>query len=80
MPDDALVQELTDVALRLISASIDGIVEGEDVARAIGRDPEDPNAELHHAFREIQRQGRLSVRAWEGGMGLPADIRLPPGR
>jgi hypothetical protein len=77
VPNDELVQALTDAAFRLISASPDGIVEGADVARDIGRDPEDPNAELHHAFWEIDRRGQLVVSAWEGGMGLPTDVRLP---
>jgi hypothetical protein len=80
MPDADLMKSLTDAAYRLISATTSGEVDGVDVAREIGRDPEDPNAELHHAFWNINRRGDLECDGWRGGMGLPYRVRLPPGR
>lgn len=76
MPDDELVREITDVTLRLISASRSGEVDGEEVAREIGRDPED--VDLYDAFREAERRGSFEVASWAGGMGLPEMIRLYP--
>jgi len=80
MPDADLADALTEAAQRLISASPNGDVEGRDVALEIGRDPADPDASLHHAFNEIKRRGTLECFAFEGGMGLPGIVRLPPAR
>jgi hypothetical protein len=78
MPDDELVREITDATLRLISASRSGDVQGEEVARDIGRDPDD--VDLYYAFREAERRGSFEVVGWAGGMGLPLMIRLHPDR
>jgi hypothetical protein len=77
MPDIQLVDELIAAAERLIDESVSGIVDGDDVARAIGRDPGDPRALMHHAFREIERLGVLQLDAWGGGMGLPHGVQRP---
>jgi hypothetical protein len=71
----ALANELAVEAERMLAAAAHNHVDGEDVARAIGRDPED--ADVHHAFREVERQGRLKIEGWRGGMGLPAFVSLP---
>lgn len=76
MPDDELVRAVTDATLRLISASRSGDVEGEEVAREMGRDPDD--VDLYYAFQEAERRGSFEVVSWPGGMGLPAMIRLSP--
>lgn len=75
MPDAELAEALTNAALRLISASQSGDVEGNDVAQEIGRDPDD--IAIYNAFREVERRGDLECLAWEGGMGLPTMVRLP---
>jgi hypothetical protein len=77
MPDAQLVEELIAAAERLIDESVSGIVDGDDVAQAIGRGPRDPRALMHYAFREIERQGVLRLDAWGGGMGLPHGVRRP---
>jgi hypothetical protein len=71
MPDAQLVDELIAAAERLIDESVSGIVDGDDVARAIHRDPSDPRALMHHAFREIERLGVLRLDAWAAAWGFP---------
>ena len=78
MPDAELTKEVTDAALRLISASRSGDVDGEQVAREIGRDPDD--TDVYYALREADRRGDIQCEAWRGGMGLPAFVRLPARR
>jgi hypothetical protein len=78
MPDADFTDEVTQTALRMISAGRDGDVDGEDVARELGRDPDD--LDVYYALREAQRRGDLECDAWRGGMGNPGFVRLPPGR
>jgi hypothetical protein len=75
MPDIALANnQLTVEAERMLSATSETYIDGEDVARAIGRNPAD--AAVRDAFREVERQGRLKIEGWRGGMGLPAFVGL----
>lgn len=75
MPNAALANELAVEAERMLAATAHSYVDGEDLARAIGREPED--VDVYHAFREVERQGRLKIEGWRGGMGLPAFVGLP---
>jgi hypothetical protein len=75
MPDAALADQLTVEAERLLSATSETYIDGNDVAKAIGRDPDD--ADVYDAFREIERRGTLKLEAWGGGMGLPHLVGLP---
>lgn len=75
MPDADLTRQVTDTALRLISASRSGEVDGEDVARELGRGVDD--IDVYYSFREAVRRGDLEVPSWRGGMGLPYMVRLP---
>jgi hypothetical protein len=76
MPDANFTQEVTDAAFRLISASRTGDVEGNDIALEVGRERGD--VDVYYALREAARRGELECQAWEGGMGLPGIVRLPP--
>jgi hypothetical protein len=75
MPDAALANELTAEAERMLNSTSGSHVDAQDVARGIGRDPND--SDVYHAFREIERRGTLKLEAWRGGMGLPAFVGLP---
>jgi hypothetical protein len=75
VPDVALANQLTVEAERLLNAASESYIDGDDVARAIGRDPED--ADVYHAFREVERRGTLKLDGWGGGMGLPHFVGLP---
>jgi hypothetical protein len=78
VPDADFTKEVTDAALKLISASRTGEVEGDEIAREAGRESGD--IDVYYALREADRRGDLECRGWEGGMGLPGIVRLPPGR
>jgi hypothetical protein len=73
--DADLTQEVIQASLRLINASRTSEVDGEDVAREIGREADD--IDVYYAFREADRVGELEIQAWRGGMGLPHCVRLP---
>jgi hypothetical protein len=75
VPDDQLIDQLVEAAKRLIAENDRGIVDGDDVARAIGRDPEADG--LYDAFCVIEQRGVLKLDAWGGGMGLPHGVQLP---
>jgi hypothetical protein len=76
VPDADLMQRLYDAALVLCNASVDGFVDGADIAREAGENPDD--AAVYHAMRELEHRGRLDChRSWRGGMGLPSMVRLP---
>jgi hypothetical protein len=75
VPDDALANALATAAERMLSTISGTSVDAEDVAREIGRDPNDPD--VRNAFREIERRGTLKLEAWRGGMGLPAFVSRP---
>ncbi len=75
VPDAVLANELTVEAERMLSSTSETFVDGDDVTRGIGRDPEDVG--VYHAFREIERRGTLKLEGWRGGMGLPAFVGLP---
>lgn len=75
MPDDALANELAAAAERMLSAIGGTSVDAEDVAREVGRDPDD--SDVRNAFKEIERRGTLKLEAWRGGMGLPAFVSRP---
>lgn len=75
MPNDDLANQITVEAERLLSATSETYIDGEDVAKAIGRDPKD--AELYDAFREIERRGTLKLDSWPGNMELPACVGRP---
>jgi hypothetical protein len=77
VPDADLTEAVTEAALRLISASRTGTIEGVDVARELGRDPDD--VDLYSAFKEAVRRGDLEAY-FPGGMGMPHLVRLPAGR
>lgn len=74
VPDADLVRQVIETSQRLISGSPSGDVEGEDVARELGRDTGDMN--VYWAFQEARRQGTLEMY-FPGGMALPTLIRLP---
>lgn len=73
VPDSALADELTAVAERLLNATEDSFIDGDDVARAIDRDPED--IAVYNAFREIERRGTLTVE-FAGGQRV-SSVGLP---
>lgn len=73
--DADLRDRLLSAARELIAASDDGSVDGEDVARSLHCDVEDPS--VYSAFREIERRGDLRLEGWGGAMGLPYDVRVP---
>jgi hypothetical protein len=75
MPDSALADQLTEVAERLLNATSETYVDGDDVAREAGYDPEDVG--LYEAFREIERRGTLKVDGWRGAVNLPGFVGLP---
>jgi hypothetical protein len=75
MPDEELIEQLVGAARELAAESPSGEVDGEDVAKRIDADPEDPGAKMYHAFKVAERRGRLACRGWRGGMGLPRMIR-----
>lgn len=76
MPDEELIQQLVNAARELAADSPSGEVDGEDIARKIGGDPEDPGAKMYHAFKVAERRGRLACGYWPGGMGLPKMVRI----
>jgi hypothetical protein len=59
----------------MLSATSGTFVDAEDVAREIGRDPQD--SDVRNAFKEIERRGTLKLDNWRGGMGLPAFVSRP---
>jgi hypothetical protein len=59
MPDDALANDLAAAAERMLSATSGTSVDAEDVAREIGRDPND--SDVRNAFKEIERRGTLKL-------------------
>jgi hypothetical protein len=69
------VEVVVDTALKLISGSQTGDVDGDQVAHAVGRDPHD--IDVYYALRTADRRGDIECVAWRGGMGLPAFVRLP---
>ncbi len=69
-----LVCELEEAAKGLLARSDRGAVEGDDVARAIGREPGDPD--VYKAFLEIERRGTFDLASWGGAMNLPHAVRL----
>jgi hypothetical protein len=75
MPDQALIDQLVQAATDMLNATSERFVDGEDVVRAIGRDPAEQA--VYDSLREIDRRRLLTVEAWRGGMGLPAQISLP---
>jgi hypothetical protein len=78
MPDADFAREVMEAACRLISASRTGDVEEVEIAREVGREADD--MDVYYALREADRRGDLDCTAWQGGLGLPAMVRLPPGR
>ncbi len=76
MPDEELIQQLVNATRELAADSPSGEVEGVEVAKKIGIDPEDPGAKLYHAFKVAERRGRLACGYWPGGMGLPVNVRV----
>jgi hypothetical protein len=74
MPDEELIQRVVNAARRLAQGSPSGEISGEEVAQALRIDPGD--SALYDALRVAERRGRLDCEAWEGGMGLPATIRV----
>ncbi len=75
MPDELLIDELVASAYDLIQESDSEIVSGDDVVRALGRDPSDRG--FHDAFRAIRERGLLRVNSWGDGIGLPGSVQLP---
>lgn len=76
MPDEELIERLVKAVRELAPESPSGEVDGEDVAKRIGADAEDPGAKMYQAFKVAERRGRLACRSWPGGMGLPRMIRI----
>jgi hypothetical protein len=74
MTNADMVEALTRAAQRLISASIQADVEGIDVVKEAGYDPNEPG--LYDAFWEIKRRGDLDMH-FPGGTELPYMVRLP---
>jgi hypothetical protein len=75
VPDEILIDELVAAAYDLIQKSDSGIVNGDEVARSIGRDP--AAGGLYDAFRAIEQRGLLQVGSWPDGIGLPGSVQLP---
>lgn len=75
MPDEVLIDELIAAAYDMIQKSDGGIVDGDEVARSIGRDPADGG--LYDAFLAIEQRGPLEIGSWRDGRGLPGSVRLP---
>ncbi len=75
LADHNLVTELEEAAQGLIARTDRGAVEGDDLARAVGREPSDPD--VYNAFLEIERRGTLRLGTWGGAMNLPHAIQLP---
>lgn len=74
MPDEELIQRAVNAARRLAQESPSGETSGKEIADALELDPGD--SALYDALRVAQRRGRLDCESWEGGMGLPATIRV----
>jgi len=70
-----LADELTQAAERLLHDTHAPFVDGDAVARAIGRDPKDPA--VYQAFQTIQARGTLTLKSWGSGHGLPHEVRGP---
>ncbi len=66
---------LVETARHLIAASDNGFVDGDDVAREIGLNPDDPA--VYAVFREIQERDDLKLEGWGGDTGLPHLVLLP---
>jgi hypothetical protein len=75
MSESSLAEQLTEAAHRLLGAAHGGVVDGDAVARAIGRDPADPA--VYQAFQQIQARGTLTLKAWGTGHGLPHEVGGP---
>jgi hypothetical protein len=75
VPDELLIDELVAAAYDLIQKSDSGTVNGDEVARSIGRDPADGG--LYDGFRAIEQRGLLEVGSWPDGIGLPGSVQLP---
>jgi len=73
--DQALVARLEEAAKGLIARSDRDAVEGDDIAREVGREPSDPA--VYKAFLEIERQGTLKLSSWGGALNLPHAVELP---
>ena len=73
--DHTLVTELEEAARSLIARSDRSAVEGDDLARAVRREPSDPD--VYNAFLEIERRGTLTLGTWGGAMNLPHAVQLP---
>jgi len=74
MSVEDVVDSLVDASKRLIDESPNGIVDGDDVAREIGRDPFD--SEVKAAFELIGRRGLLKVDSQGGDSKLPHAVQL----
>jgi hypothetical protein len=69
---DPIADSLEVSAKRLLAETSEEWVPGDDVARAVDLNPDDPDA--YHAFRLIQKRGTLRLETWQGGMGLPQHV------
>ena len=75
MSEGHLADELTQAAQRLLEETHAPFVDGDTVARAVGRDPKDPA--VYQAFQLIQTRGTLTLKSWGSGHGLPHEVGGP---
>jgi len=76
MADGDLADQLTDAAHRLLGETHEAFVDGDAVARAVGRQPGDPA--VFQAFQQIHQRGTLTLASWGAAPhGLPHEVGLP---
>lgn len=73
MPDEELIQRVVTAVDQLAQDSRSGEVDGEDVAKRLGVEPE--GADLYYAFKVADERGRIRVGSWPGSMSIPNMIK-----
>ncbi|MDQ4048613.1 MAG: hypothetical protein M3131_04410 [Actinomycetota bacterium] len=72
MADDH--EQIIETARRMASESPSGDVDGEDIARECGREPDD--ALVYDALKAAADRGELACQGWRGEDGLPSRVRV----
>ncbi len=73
MADEQLQEKIIETAVRMAEESPTDDVAGEEIARELGREPDDPA--VHEALRVGSERGDLACQGWHGDSGLPTRVR-----
>ncbi len=73
MTDEQLYEQIVETATKMSEDSPSGDVDGEDVAREVGREPDDPA--VYDALQAADERAVLACQGWRGENGLPTRVR-----